>query len=72
MGVKHLNPTRRHLVQSEGPIRSIYATFGSAGFGDYSMHFHMPKPMHGWREFLGEVGIIVFGVLIALSAEQVD
>ena len=35
------------------------------------MHFHLPKPLHGWREFAGEVGIIVFGVLIALGAEQV-
>ena len=35
------------------------------------MHFHFPKPLHGWREFVGEVGIIVLGVLIALSAEQV-
>jgi hypothetical protein len=35
------------------------------------MHFHLPKPMHGWREFVGEVGIIVIGVLIALGAEQV-
>lgn len=35
------------------------------------MHFHLPKPLHGWREFLGEVGIIVIGVLIALGAEQV-
>jgi hypothetical protein len=35
------------------------------------MHFHLPKPLHGWREFLGEVGIIVIGVLIALTAEQV-
>lgn len=35
------------------------------------MHFHLPKPMHGWREFGGEVGIIVVGVLIALGAEQV-
>jgi hypothetical protein len=34
------------------------------------MHFHLPKPLHGWREFAGEVGIIVIGVLIALSAEQ--
>lgn len=34
------------------------------------MHFHLPKPMHGWREFVGEVGIIVLGVLIALGAEQ--
>lgn len=35
------------------------------------MHFHLPKPLHGWREFAGEVGIIVLGVLIALAAEQV-
>jgi hypothetical protein len=35
------------------------------------MHFHLPKPLHGWREFAGEVGIIVLGVLIALGAEQV-
>src|SRR5947209_4190165 len=35
------------------------------------MHFHLPKPLHGWRAFVGEVGIIVVGVLIALGAEQV-
>ena len=35
------------------------------------MHFRLPKPLHGWRDFLGEVGIIVIGVLIALGAEQV-
>ena len=35
------------------------------------MHVHLPKPMHGWRAFVGEVGIIVLGVLIALGAEQV-
>jgi hypothetical protein len=35
------------------------------------MHFHLPKPLNGWREFVGEVGIIVIGVLIALGAEQV-
>lgn len=34
------------------------------------MHFQLPKPLHGWRAFAGEVGIIVIGVLIALSAEQ--
>lgn len=35
------------------------------------MHVHLPKPLHGWRQFVGEVGIIVLGVLIALGAEQV-
>lgn len=34
------------------------------------MHIHLPKPLHGWRAFFGEVGIIVLGVLIALGAEQ--
>jgi hypothetical protein len=34
------------------------------------MHIHLPKPLHGWRQFFGEVGIIVVGVLIALLAEQ--
>jgi len=34
------------------------------------MHFHLPKLVHGWREFFGEVGIVVFGVLVALGAEQ--
>jgi hypothetical protein len=34
------------------------------------MRFHLPKPLHGWREFTGEVGIIVIGVLIALAAQQ--
>ena len=35
------------------------------------MHFHLPKPLHGWRAFAGEVGIIMLGVLLALGAEQV-
>src|SRR3954469_20288622 len=35
------------------------------------MHIHLPKPLHGWRQFVGEVGIIVIGVLIALGAEQI-
>ncbi len=35
------------------------------------MHFHLPKPLHGWRALIGEVGIIVLGVLIALGAEQI-
>jgi hypothetical protein len=35
------------------------------------MHFHLPKPLHGWRDFAGEVGVIVLGVLIALGAQQI-
>jgi hypothetical protein len=34
------------------------------------MHLRIPKPLHGWRAFAGEVWIIVIGVLIALAAEQ--
>src|SRR3569832_230098 len=35
------------------------------------MHFHLPKPLRGWREFFGEVGVIVLGVLIALTTQQI-
>lgn len=35
------------------------------------MHFHLPKPLHGWRTFAGEIAIVVIGVLIALGAQQV-
>ncbi len=35
------------------------------------MRFHLPKPLHGWRQLAGEIGIIVVGVLIALGAQQV-
>ena len=34
------------------------------------MDIHRPKPVHGWRELLKEIGIIVIGVVIALGAEQ--
>lgn len=34
------------------------------------MQVRLPKPLHGWRAFAGEVGIIVLGVLIALGAQQ--
>ena len=35
------------------------------------MQLQLPKPLHGWRSFLGEVGVIVLGVLTALAAGQV-
>jgi hypothetical protein len=34
------------------------------------MNFHLPKPLHGWREFAGEVGVVVLGILLALGAQQ--
>ena len=34
------------------------------------MYFQLPKPLHGWRAFIGEVGVIVLGVLLALTAQE--
>ena len=39
--------------------------------GGEGMDIHRPKYVHGWRELLKEIGIIVIGVVIALGAEQV-
>ena len=39
--------------------------------GGSRMQIHLPKPLHGWRAFAGEVGIIVLGVLIALGFGQI-
>lgn len=52
------------------PIRVRKLEFGSIRLGG-GMEVHKPKPVHSWREFLAEIGVIVIGVLIALSAEQV-
>ena len=35
------------------------------------MDLHKPKAVRNWRELASEIGIIVVGVLIALTAEQV-
>ena len=34
------------------------------------MEIHKPKPVHNWREFLTEIGVVVIGVCIALGGEQ--
>lgn len=34
------------------------------------MHIHVPKPIHGWRQFFNEVFVIVVGICIALFGEQ--
>jgi hypothetical protein len=31
------------------------------------LHVQLPTPLHGWRAFVGEVGIIVLGVLVAMA-----
>lgn len=35
------------------------------------MDFRTLRPLNGWRAFLGEVGVVVLGVLLALGAQQV-
>ena len=35
------------------------------------MEIHKPRAVHSWRELLSEIGIIVIGVVIALTAEEV-
>ena len=34
------------------------------------MDIHKPKPSHSWREFLSEIGVVVLGILIALTLEE--
>jgi hypothetical protein len=34
------------------------------------MHLHRPKPVHGLREILTEIGVVVVGIAIALGGEQ--
>ena len=46
-------------------------TLGPSAVGPAACTFVLPKPLHGWREFAGEVGIIVLGVLIALGFGKV-
>jgi hypothetical protein len=35
------------------------------------MDIRKPKPVHGWKEFLGEIGVVVVGISIALTGEQI-
>lgn len=49
-------------------LRLIEGNFRPGGL---TMRVHLPKPLHGWRAFAGEVGIIVLGVLIALGVGQI-
>lgn len=34
------------------------------------MDLKILRPLHGWRVFFGEVGVVVLGVLLALGAQQ--
>jgi hypothetical protein len=50
------------------PLRTIDLLLRSRDLGGTRMQFHLPKPLRGWRAFVGEVGVIVLGVLVALGA----
>jgi hypothetical protein len=34
------------------------------------MDIRKPKPIHSWREFLSELGVVVLGIALAFSGEQ--
>ncbi len=34
------------------------------------MEIHKPKPIHGWRDLLSEIAVVVIGIAIALGGEQ--
>lgn len=36
-----------------------------------AFHLHVPKPIHGWRQFFNEVAVITVGIGIALGGEEV-
>lgn len=33
------------------------------------MEIHKPKPVHNWREFISEIGVVFIGIILALGAE---
>ena len=35
-----------------------------------AFHLHVPKPIHGWRQFFNEVAVIAVGIAIALGGEE--
>lgn len=34
------------------------------------MHIHVPRPIHGWKQFFNEIAVISIGIGIALGGEQ--
>lgn len=57
------------MTAEDGPGLSAAEPLESAR-EDATMDVHKPKPVHSWREFLSEIGVIVIGVAIALAGEQ--
>jgi hypothetical protein len=56
--------------ESDDVAPAALAGTSPAEHGSTSVDIHKPKPVHGWREFINEIGVIVIGVLIALAGEQ--
>jgi hypothetical protein len=64
--LNNLSLQSSHAIRREDVPISDILRYGQ-GRG---MDTHKPKPAHGWRDLLKEIGIIVIGVVIALGAEQ--
>lgn len=70
LGVRRMEDAADQAVPDEsGPVQGD-ETKGDETTGDETMHIHRPKPLHGLRETLGEIGIIVVGIIIAIGLEQ--
>ena len=66
-------PLSRKKSRGRGVVEESEAQIGeapSAIDAEKAMHLHRPKPLHGAREILTEVGVIVIGIAIALLGEQ--
>lgn len=62
------NGERPHVSAGSRPV---YYQFRPAKSPCFSFRRSLiSRPLHGWRAFAGEVGVVVFGVLIALGASQ--
>jgi hypothetical protein len=58
-------------MSASDPLQTFDHLLASRSDWGGRMRVYLPKPLHGWREFAGEVGIIVLGVLIALGFGQI-
>ena len=63
-GFKAKTPSRVMATTPAPALRSMRTKRG----GDVEVH--KPRPVHNWRELLSEIAVVVIGVVIALTAEQ--
>lgn len=66
-----MGETEKQGVSADAPEIAEHPSASPTDQGEQRVEFHKPKAVHGWREFVNEIGVIVIGVLIALGAEQV-